>query len=348
MYFINDLKNYLILNKLRRFLMLYYKYRKIINYLTWIIPNGNLRREIRNIFKKLLETADKIDCFVDNVNRIDYIENKDNFVILKVAGGFTDQILTYIVGKYIQIKYNRKVKYDLGWYEFHGMDDYNLNKRNFDLLNVFPNLDFNVATKEEASLYRNLFYFRTSIGEEFHNLLTTRKKLYLAVRPNELECYYSFKNDFNKIFDFDNNLSIKLSGGNKKAYDKIISSACPVAIHIRAGDLLKDLKKLDKKYLLKSIEIINKKLYPQKPTFFIFSNDMNYVKKNIINSKFKFYDIEFVEENDNDKGFIDWYLMFKCRHIISTVGRFAITVYAFIDYNDKILITPHNINSFNN
>lgn len=328
--------------------MLYYKYRKIINYLTWIIPNGNLRREIRNIFKKLLETSDKIDYFVDNINRIDYIENKDNYVILKVPGGFTDQILTYIVGKYIQIKYNRKVKYDLGWYEFHGMDDYNLNKRNFDLLNVFPNLDFNVATKEEASLYRNLFYFRTSIGEEFHNLLTTRKKLYLAVRPNELECYYSFKNDFNKIFDFDNNLYIKISCGNEKVYNKIISSACPVAIHIRAGDLLKDLKKLDKKYFLKSIEIINKKLYPQKPTFFIFSNDMNYVKKNIINSKFKFYDIEFVEENDNDKGFIDWYLMFKCRHVISTVGRFAITVYAFIDYNDKILITPHNINSFDN
>ena len=182
-----------------------------------------------------------------------------------MAGGFTDQILTYIVGKYIQIKYNRKVKYDLGWYEFHGMDDYNLNKRNFDvdrtvvtkhikniyfdLLNVFPNLDFNVATKEEASLYRNLFYFRTSIGEEFHNLLTTRKKLYLAVRPNELECYYSFKNDFNKIFDFDNNLYIKISCGNEKVYNKIISSACPVAIHIRAGDLLKDLKKLDKKII---------------------------------------------------------------------------------------------------
>ena len=152
------------------------KYRKIINYLTWIIPNGNLRREVRNIFKKLLETADKIDCFVDNVNRLDYIENKDNFVILKVAGGFTDQILTYVVGKYIEIKYNRIVKYDLGWYKFHGMDDYNLNKRNFDLLNVFPNLDFNVATKEEASLYRNLFYFKTSIGQEFHNLLNTRKK----------------------------------------------------------------------------------------------------------------------------------------------------------------------------
>ena len=327
--------------------MLYYNYRKIINDLTWIIPNGNLRRKIRNIFKKLLETADKIDYFVDNINRIDYIENKDNFVILKVAGGFTDQILTYVVGKYIEIKYNRIVKYNLGWYKFHGMDDYNLNKRNFDLLNVFPNLDFNIATEEEAILYRTLFYFRTSIGKEFHNLLTTRKKLYLAVRPNELECYYELKDDFNKIFDFDNNFTMKLSeGGNKSVYNKIISSECPVAIHIRVGDLLKDLKKLDKKYFLKAIEIINKKIYPQKPAFFIFSNDMNYVKKNIINSKFKSYDIEFADENDNDNGFIDWYLMFKCRHIISTVGRFAVTVYAFIDYEYKILITPQNIKDY--
>ena len=193
--------------------MLYYKYRKIINDLTWIIPNGNLRSEVRNILKKLLETSDKIDYFVDNINRIDYIENKDNYIILKVAGGFTDQILTYVVGKYIEIKYNRTVKYDLGWYKFHGMDDYNLNKRNFDLLNVFPNLDFKIATEEEAILYRTLFYFRTSVGEELHDLLTTRKKLYLAVRPNELECYYALKNDFNKIFDFDNNLSMKISGG---------------------------------------------------------------------------------------------------------------------------------------
>lgn len=287
--------------------MLYYKYRKIINDLTWIIPNGNLRREVRNIFKKLLETADKI-------NRIDYIENKDNFVILKVAGGFTDQILTYVVGKYIEIKYNRIVKYDLGWYKFHGMDDYNLNKRNFDLLNVFPNLDFNIATEEESILYRTLFYFKTSIGEEFHNLLTTRKKLYFAVRPNELECYYALKNDFNKIFDFDNNLSMKLSGGNKKAYDKIISSECPVAIHIRVGDLLKDLKKLDRNYFLKASEIISKKLYPQKPTFFIFSNDMNYVKKNIINSKFKSYDIKFIEKNEKmeaDLIVLVFYRLFK-------------------------------------
>ena len=103
---------------------------------------------------------------------------------------------------------------------------------------------------------------------------------------------------------------------------------------------------MDKKYFVKAVEIINKKIYPKKPTFFVFSNDMNYVKKNIINSNFKPYDIEFVDENDNDSGFIDWYLMFKCRHIISTVGRFAITVYAFIDYENKILITPQNIKDY--
>lgn len=328
--------------------MLYYKYKKIIHDLTWFIPSNRLREETRRIFKKLLETGDKIDYFVDNINRIDYIENKDNFVIIKVAGGFTDQILTYIVGKYVEIKYNRNIKYDLGWYKFHGMDDYNLDKRNFDLLNIFPNLDFKIATEEEASLYRALFYFRTSIGEEFYNLLTTRKKLYLAVRPNELDCYYELKDTFNKIFDFDNNFSVKIKDKNKIIYSKIISSQCPVAIHIRAGDLLKELKKLDKNYFLKAIEIINKKLYPKKPTFFIFSNDIGYIKNNIINYKFKSYDIEFVDENNNDSGYIDWYLMFKCKHIISTVGRFASTVYAFIDYRDKILITPYNINSFDN
>lgn len=224
--------------------MLYYKYKKIINDLTWFIPNNNLREETRKIFKKLLESADKIDYFVDSMNRIDYIENKDNFVIIKMAGGFTDQILTYIVGKYIEIKYNRNIKYDLGWYKFHGMDDYNLNKRNFDLLNVFPNINFNIATEEEASLYRALFYFRTSIGEEFHNLLNTRKKLYLAVRPNELNCYYELKDAFDKIFDFDNNFYMKISMGNKEVYDKIISSECPVAIHIRCGGFIKRVKEI--------------------------------------------------------------------------------------------------------
>lgn len=195
--------------------MLYYKYKKLIEKLTWIIPNAKLRHETRNMFKKLLETGEKIDCFVDRYNRIDYIENKDSDIIIKTAGGFTDQILTYVVGKYIEIKYGRNVKYDLGWYKFHGMDDYNLNKRNFDLLKVFPNLDFNIATEEEASLYRALFYFRTSIGEEFDNLINSRKKLYLAVRPNELECYYNYRETFNKIFDFDNNFSAKMGGGHK-------------------------------------------------------------------------------------------------------------------------------------
>ena len=321
--------------------MNYYNYEILINKIAWFIPFKHLRKFLKTFLIDAVKNFYRTEYLINVNNKI---KQNDNLVILWVGGGLCGQIRKYILGKYIEKKYNKKVKYDISWYKYNGLDDIKKLNRNFDLLKIFPDLDFEIANDYEINIYKSCFHFSSNPLYQFNDLLLEYKNMYLDGTPYDKNCFYEIKEIIKNKLDFEVYLQDKLDDKNKYILNEI-RNCNSVSIHVRRGDF-KLYGIVEDNYYINSINEIIKNI--KEPKFFIFSNDMNYVKKNIINSKFKFYDIEFVEENDNDKGFIDWYLMFKCRHIISTVGRFAITVYAFIDYNDKILITPHNINSFDN
>lgn len=83
-------------------------------------------------------------------------------------------------------------------------------------------------------------------------------------RYKEIYFYNSYKDLFDEILDFDKYLYPKLDNNNLEVYNNIKSSDCPIAIHIRLGDL-EDWGKeiLSTDYLKKSIEfIINRVILP--------------------------------------------------------------------------------------
>ncbi len=104
-------------------------------------------------------------------------------------------------------------------------------------------------------------------------------------------------------------------------YLDLIKNKNSVAIHIRRGDYLKPKVMrfhgiLDESYYKKSINYINKKV--KNPTFFIFSDDIILVKKNL----FFFNDIKHIFI-DTKSSINDLNLMSNCKHFIIANSTFS-------------------------
>lgn len=131
--------------------MNYYDYNNFIDKLVRIIPLKQYRDSFRNILGNTIKSYYRTEYLI-NVNNSKNQSEKD-LIILWVGGELCGQIRKYIFGKYLEIKYNKKVKYDLNWYKYDGLDDNKKLNRNFALLNVFPDLDFEIATDDEIKIY---------------------------------------------------------------------------------------------------------------------------------------------------------------------------------------------------
>lgn len=112
-----------------------------------------------------------------------------------------------------------------------------------------------------------------------------------------------------------------LSDLNQQILKKMMSSES-VSIHIRRGDYLNEKyfpiygNICTKEYYQKAISIINE--YVNKPVYFVFSNDIEWVKNN-----FKGVNFIYVDWNHSENSFFDLYLMKHCKHHIIANSSFS-------------------------
>lgn len=323
--------------------MNYYDYDNLIDKTSRIIPIKKYRNLIRDIFKKTIKNYYRTEYLINIDNKKKLYE--DDFIILWVGGGLCGQIRKYILGKYIEIKYNKKVKYDLNWYKYDGLDDSKKLNRNFDLLNIFSDLDFEIATDNEINIYKSCFEVNLAPLYDFNSFIIDNKKLYLDGTPDDRNCFYEIKSYILNKLDFDKYLYSKLNEKNKMILEDI-KNTNSVSVHIRMGDFKVHNGILDNNYYIKSIEDIIYKLNNIIPKFFFFSDDIKYVKNNILCKLKKGYEYVIVDENDNDSGYIDLYLMMNAKHQIASNGSFGYFAYCFNRNKNKILITPENMREY--
>jgi hypothetical protein len=118
-----------------------------------------------------------------------------------------------------------------------------------------------------------------------------------------------------------------------------ISDSNSVSIHIRRGDYAQDKKTnahhgtCSLEYYQEAIKLITEKI--QNPIFYIFSDDIEWVKENLKINYPKYH----VEGN---KGFEDMELMKNCKHNIIANSSFSWWA-AWLNTNkEKIIIAPKN------
>lgn len=114
---------------------------------------------------------------------------------------------------------------------------------------------------------------------------------------------------------------LKLSTQNEDVLRRI-DECCSVSIHIRRGDYLSPQYKsiygnvCTIEYYQKAINIILEET--EYPIFFIFSNDIEWVKSNFI-----LKNAVFIDWNTKEDSFYDMYLMSHCQHHIIANSSFS-------------------------
>ena len=313
--------------------------KKYLNDIVWWIPSRKLRDFIRELVDTILEIKEQNNILL-NINS----NLKVKYIVIPICNGFVDQLYCYTLGCSIEAFYDKKVIYDISWYNMYGKDGTGKYNRNFELLNIFNDLSFKIATDNEILIAKQFLvdasnYKNVNIINLFRNI---QNEIFYLDNGFGLKMMGL---SFNEIFNLDKYILPKLDNDNKKIYEDIKNCKHSVACHVRRNDYLlvnHRLYNLDENYFIKAIEKINKQIR-QKLKIYFFSDDMDWVKEKLIPLVKDKYDYFVVDINDNDKGYFDFYLISNCKYQIASEGRFCETAHIFNKYQNKILITPNDI-----
>lgn len=168
----------------------------------------------------------------------------------------------------------------------------------------------NADTVDENGVVHNDFY------DKVMNLDTT-KDWYIIGFFIEQKFYSRRLDSIRKKLVFG-----KIKKESAKEFANKIINTNSVSLHVRRGDYLSDLYKdmfvsLGRDYYEKAVNYIKEKV--DKPVFYIFSDDKNFVEK-----EFEWLsDKVIVTGNDGDDSFLDMQLMSLCKHNIIANSTFS-------------------------
>lgn len=269
-------------------------------------------------------------------------------VIVKLTGGLGNQMFQYATARSLASIYNVGLKIDKNWfYSEHGaaIREYELDC--FDIKRSF-------ATKIEIDNFIGKDCFFRRVVERMRSHSTKRKYSDLSgcLRCNffklpkdiYLEGYYQSEKYFEEIehiirkdFSFKWPPSIE----NQKILEKI-NNTISVSIHIRRGDYVSDPKTKKKHgvcrldYYKEAIEYMQKRV--DNPTFFLFSDDIDWVRQNL-QIKYPSY---YIDNNQGNKSFEDMRLMSSCKYNIIANSTFSWWGAWLNNDENKIVIAPRN------
>lgn len=272
-------------------------------------------------------------------------KNKDSLVVLWTNGGISSQMNFYARYKYFEeLGYN--VKFDMKWFDdfnkVHPNDSYT---RNFDLLKAFPSIKISIANESEIKTCKENNYINT---DEI-KAKGLESKLVEFVKPNTYITGYSIKRSASDYWDFfRERFNPELDEKNKKWLNLILEddkNSC--GVHVRRGDLSTyneaygDPVPAD--YFISAIKF----LYNKNPnmSFYFFSEEVDWIRDNIIPYIDKEIKYHIVDANNAGTGYLDLFLLSKCKYIIGSQGSFGRFAYN-LSYNSKFIDYYENKNSY--
>lgn len=263
-------------------------------------------------------------------------------IIVRIIGGLGNQMFQYAAG-YAFAKKN-KTSLLLDTNAFKNQKIHN----GFELNSVF-NVEAEIATDKKIKDligWRNLEFIKDRInrlpnfliGKNFFseklnlNYSLIKDDTYLYGYWQSEIFFLDYKNHILQQFQFKKSFSLK----NKNLAQLINETQNSVSIHIRRGDYLKSKAHnvMGIEYFKHAIAEIERKI--DKPTFFVFSDDLNWTKKNLPLKK----KIFIVENNIGSESYNDMMLMSMCDHHIISNSSFSWWGAWLNVKKNKIVISP--------
>lgn len=266
-------------------------------------------------------------------------------IVVKIHGGLGNQMFQYAFARALSIKMNTKLKQDISFYN-------SFDNRNYKLP-VFNIKENEIASKGELShffisgtgIYDRLKFkikrhlFNYEVFEE--KSLVFDATVYNVSRNAHVAGYWqseryfkTIENEIRKEFEF----KLPPSPPNAQMMDKIINSDS-VSIHVRRGDYVSD-KKINQVHGVCDLDYYNKAIARiqakcSDPNYFIFSDDMDWVKENLkIDGVCNYIDFNVVNDYE------DLRLMSMCKHNITANSSFSWWGAWLNSNTDKLVIAP--------
>lgn len=260
-----------------------------------------------------------------------------------LSGGLGNQMFQYAAGRALSLGLNTEMSVDL----------YKLTKKSqaihrdyqLDIFNMQAQITQNSKVKfvVKSFLYlknsffgKKLFAVMNVFTEEgaydprFENL--GKNAVLFGYFQNE-RYFEEFEKQIREDFTF----RVALDDNNKELSVRIKQSES-VSVHIRRGDYVSgntNQALLDMDYYSRAIKYICET--KEKPSFFVFSDDVDWVKQNL---NLGDYPCVYVDRNKDEKSYIDMQLMSYCKYNIIANSSFSWWA-AWLNSNpDKIVVAP--------
>lgn len=175
---------------------------------------------------------------------------------------------------------------------------------------AFPELKFEVATREEVEFYKA--NFMRKMGQKLDDCLPP---VYIGGYPSQRSAIMVSYRDF-----FKSHFKPSLKNSTQKLLEQIkATNSC--GVHCRRGDLSEFHPvyghPASVEYFLKAISIVNK--LHENVHFYFFSDTPSWIKEQIV-QHLDGVNFTLCDENNANDGYIDLYLLTWCKFIISSNG----------------------------
>jgi hypothetical protein len=250
-------------------------------------------------------------------------------IIIQLIGGLGNQMFQYAAAKALSLETKQKLRLNTNLFNTYKIQNYGLH--NFEIKHGIYQKPNKFIQKFNSVFYKKVFYQEV-------DFTFTPDFCKLKGNPIVLDGFFESEKYFVKyreqlLIDF--TIKSPLKDITKKTAQKMAGENS-VSIHIRRGDYLQHTIHNTNKteYYKMAIETIKNKV--ENPVFYLFSDDMAWVKQFFILKGEKNY----IDFNDNKTNYEDMKLMSSCKHNIIANSSFSWWS-AWLNTNPKkIVIAP--------
>ncbi len=209
------------------------------------------------------------------------------------------------------------------------------------ILDIFKESGMDYFPVQEGTLYEKRFHkltncYSTPINDYDPSIHNFQGNIYYYGYWINVKYFAHFSGNFLREFVFP-----ELPDDKNREYMKKIKEADEnsVALHVRRGDFVTLGWAIDNSVYRAMMEDMRKEI--PHPEFFVFSDDIEWVKENAAEVGLLPTDgITYVEGNDAFHGYIDMQLMKECRGMIYSSSSFSYLASILNTRKDKIVLQP--------
>ena len=270
-------------------------------------------------------------------------------IIVSLTGGLGNQMFQYSLGRALALKKNQTLVLDFGGIQIdqnptkYGPDllKFKLSKGVLKISNILVSRCFRGVLKLISLVPMFSNFYQTILDHKpgrFQPEIFTNESANIFINGVWASHKYSRGVISKLMCDFDSTSTLS---DKSKFFLSQIQTTASVAVHVRRGDnILNNAYMVDLSYYNEAAQIIFNNLGVN-VTFFIFSNDIDWAKKNVLVNE----NVVYVDCNDGTRSFEDFTLMTSCQHFIiaaSTYSWWAAWLAFNRGENERIVIAPSN------